>query len=257
MKKNCLSCGVRFIQYSQNLDVVRTSGDQESPEPQGFPHNRGSRGVTASFGPFRPIGNTLSGRRYRLNGTDRITSAQAADLLEAVAFAMEIGLPLRAHVTVMWSLTMAFNDHEGKRAARLREGLKKVLLRRGVPWAGVWVRECKAQTDITHDHLLFHLPLEQCTVAAKQQLEASILRLVGHHGDGVTHGNAVDLTIYFHGADGRYLLKGGGREVWETYRLPSSWRRMQGRIYGKRCGVTQKIGPAARLRSMIIQKDNS
>jgi hypothetical protein len=70
MKKNCLSCGVRFIQYSQNLDVVRTSGDQESPEPQGFPHNRGSRGVTASFGPFRPIGNTLSGRRYRLNGTD-------------------------------------------------------------------------------------------------------------------------------------------------------------------------------------------
>jgi hypothetical protein len=105
-------------------------------------------------------------------------------LLEAVAFATEIGLPLRAHVTVMWSLTMAFNDHEGKRAARVREGLKKVLLRRGVPWAGVWVRECKAQTDITHDHLLFHLPLELCTVTAKQQLEASILRLVGHHGTG-------------------------------------------------------------------------
>src|SRR5262245_1026544 len=106
-------------------------------------------GVTASFGPSGPTGNPFSGRRYRLNGTDRITSAQAGDLLEAVAFATEIGLPLRAHVTVMWSLTMAFSDHEGKRAARVREGLKKVLHRRGVPWAGVWVRECKAQTDIT------------------------------------------------------------------------------------------------------------
>ena len=114
MKKKCLSCGVRFVRHGENLDVVRTSGDQESSEPQGFPPNLGSRGITASFGPLGPTGNPFRGRRYRLNGTDRITSAQAGDLLEAVAFATEIGLPLRAHVTVMWSLTMAFNDHEGR-----------------------------------------------------------------------------------------------------------------------------------------------
>ena len=54
MKKNCLSCGVRFV-HGENLDVVRTSGDQESREPQGFPHNRGGRGVTASFGPSGPV----------------------------------------------------------------------------------------------------------------------------------------------------------------------------------------------------------
>jgi hypothetical protein len=250
MNKNCFSCG-------ENLDVIGTSRDQESPRPQGFPLNQGSRGVTASFSPLGPTGGPSIGRRYRLKGTDRITSAQAGDLLEAVAFATEIGLPLRAHATVMWSLTMAFNDHEGKRAARVREGLKKVLQRRRVPWAGVWVRECKAQTDITHDHLLFHLPPELCTVSTRQQLEATIMRLVGRHGDGVTHGRAVDLTIYLHGADGRYLLKGGGRVVWEEYRLPSSWRRMQGRIYGKRCGVTQNLGPAARLRSLITQRGDS
>jgi len=145
------------------------------------------------------------------------------------------------------ALTMAFDDHDGKRSALVREGLKKVLHRRGVLWAGVWVRECKAQTNVTHDHLLFHLPPSLCTGAGLQQLEVSILRLVGLHGGGVTHQNAVKLTFYLK----RYLLKGGGREVWERYRLPSSWRRMQGRIYGKPCGVTQSLGPAARLRSLM------
>jgi hypothetical protein len=152
---------------------------------------------------------------------------------------------------------MAFNDHEGKRAARVREGLKKVLHRHGVPWAGVWVRGCKAQTDITHDHLLFHLPPGLCTASALQQLEVAIIRLVDRHGHGITDRRAVELTLYLNGADGRYLLKGGGREVWERYGLPSSWRRMQGRIYGKRCGVTQNLGQAARLRSLIVQRENS
>jgi len=177
--------------------------------------------------------------------------AQADNLFEAVAFASELGFHLRAHLTVMWSLTMAFDDNEGKRAALVREGLKKVLHRRQVPWAGVWVRECKAPTDVTHAHLLFHLPPALCTGTALQDLEFAILRLVGLHGDGVTHRDAVKLTIYLNGADGRYLLKGGGREVWERYGLPSSWRHMQGRIYGKRCGVTQNLGPAARFRTMI------
>jgi hypothetical protein len=94
--------------------------------------------------------------------------------------------------------------------------------------------------------LLFHLPPQLCTGTALQGLELSILRLVGRHGGGLTHRDAVKLTLYLHGADGRYLLKGGGREVWLKYNLPSSWRRMQGRIFGKRCGVTQNISPAAR-----------
>ena len=123
--------------------------------------------------------------------------------MEAVAFASEIGLPLRPSNS---ALTMAFDDHDGKRSALVREGLKKVLHRRGVLWAGVWVRECKAQTNVTHDHLLFHLPPSLCTGAGLQQLEVSILRLVGLHGGGVTHQNAVKLTFYLNGADGRYLL---------------------------------------------------
>jgi hypothetical protein len=97
-----------------------------------------------------PDSPTIGRPRYRPNGTDRLTLAQADSLFEAVVFASENGLHLRGHLTVHWSLTMAFDDNEGKRAALVREGLKKVLHRRGIPWCGVWVRECKAQTNVTH-----------------------------------------------------------------------------------------------------------
>jgi hypothetical protein len=111
------------------------------------------------------------------------------------------------------TLNLNVIQHDGKRSAHVREGLKKVLHRRSIPWAGVWVRECKAQTNMTHDHLLFYLPPCLCTGAGLQQLEVSILRLVGLHGGGVTHQDGVKLTLYLSGADGRYLLKGGGREI--------------------------------------------
>jgi hypothetical protein len=47
--------------------------------------------------------------------------------------------------------------------------------------------------------------------------------------------------------DGLYLIKGGGKKVWKIFpRIRKNWRKPQGLIFGKRCGVTQNIGPAAR-----------
>jgi hypothetical protein len=48
--------------------------------------------------------------------------------------------------------------------------------------------------------------------------------------------------------DGKYFLKGGTLAVWEAFGLPHKWRSKlgEGLIAGKRCGVTQNIGPAAR-----------
>ena len=48
--------------------------------------------------------------------------------------------------------------------------------------------------------------------------------------------------------DGKYLLKGATRAVWNAYRVPDKWRskRGEGMVDGKRCGTTQNIGPAAR-----------
>ena len=57
---------------------------------------------------------------------------------------------------------------------------------------------------------------------------------------------AVKLVIHCD-PDGLYLIKGGGKKVWKLFpRIRKDWRKPQGLIFGKRCGVTQNIGPAAR-----------
>jgi len=48
--------------------------------------------------------------------------------------------------------------------------------------------------------------------------------------------------------DGPYLIKGGGAEVWKLFGIRKEHRCSQGIIHGKRCGVTENIGQAARRR---------
>ena len=49
--------------------------------------------------------------------------------------------------------------------------------------------------------------------------------------------------------DGLYLIKGGGPTVWKLFpRIRKEWRKAQGIIFGKRCGTSQNLGPAARRR---------
>jgi lysophospholipase L1-like esterase len=56
--------------------------------------------------------------------------------------------------------------------------------------------------------------------------------------------------------DGLYLLKGGGKQVWKLFpRIKREWRKPQGVILGKRCGVTQSLGPTARLRSLMVKAE--
>ena len=48
--------------------------------------------------------------------------------------------------------------------------------------------------------------------------------------------------------DGKYLIKGGGPKIWKRFGLRKKDRRSQGLICGKRCGVTENVGLAARKR---------
>src|SRR4029078_8338461 len=107
-----------------------------------------------------------------------ISVPQAANIVEAVNFATSIGLPLVAHLTIHWSGTVGFDDHDGTRFAKVREGLAKALLRRGIPVAWVWCRECTAHTDIVHSHLLFHLPAEYRLGRKLDELIVVLERLV-------------------------------------------------------------------------------
>ncbi len=246
----------KSLQRNENLDVVRTSRDQESPEPKGpagelapDPH----LSVVCPF-PAPPARQRTQRGHYRPCGSKYISVPRATNIVEAVKFAKSIGLPLVVHLTIHWSGTVAFDDHDGTRFATVHEGLAKVLFRRGIPVAWVWCRECKKHTDIVHSHLLFHLPAEYRFGPKLAEMEAHLERLVDLHGrdrhgdHGIWSEYAVKLRIH-RDPDGLYLLKGGGPEVWSRFRIKKKWRESQGVIHGKRCGTTQNIGRAAREQS--------
>lgn len=199
--------------------------------------------------------SSVAPRQYGFDGSKCLSLRQAINIIEAVDYARDIGRHLVAHATIHWSGTIAFDDHDGKRFAKVRKGLHKSFLRRGIPGGltAAWCRECKAHTDIVHCHLLFHLPVAYRTGAKLLQIEAALCRLVGRHGDGILGEFAVRLTIH-PDPDGLYLIKGGNRDVWERFKIRKEWRQSQGVIYGKRCGTTENIGRAARRRE-IAQSD--
>jgi hypothetical protein len=148
---------------------------------------------------------------------DIITTATITVIGATITAITAIGdLPLVAHLTIHWSGTIAFDDHDGTRFAKVREGLNKILFRRGIPAAWVWCRECKAHTDIVHSHLLFYLPSEYRSGAKLAEIEAHLERLVDRHGDGILGEFAVKLEIW-PDPDGLYLIKGGGPRVWAQF----------------------------------------
>ena len=131
--------------------------------------------------PAPPVKRRKHRGRYSPRGTKYISVPQATNIIEAVRFAKSIDLRLVAHLTIHWSGTFAFDDNDGTRFAKVREGLAKILLRRGIPAAWAWCRECKAQTDIVHSHLLFHLPVEYRSGPKLAEMEAHLERLVDLH----------------------------------------------------------------------------
>jgi len=226
---------------SKNLDVARTSCDSKSGDAKGIqgevasaPHLSSLCASTAQPNqqPDRPR------RRYRVGGTKYITIQQATNIIEAVKFAKLIGLPLVAHLTIHWAFTEAGDDPDGKRFAKVREGLAKWLRRHGIVFAAAWSLErlSNGRAEVVHNHMLFHLPSEYCS-ERKFQVEEAIYRLIKRHGNGYWAEEVIDLRIH-ENPDGKYLIKGGGRVVWKLFRVRNEHRRSQGIIHGKRCGTT-------------------
>ena len=170
--------------------------------------------------------------------------------MAALCFAREFGGPLNTHVIIHWGGTLAGDDTDGKLFAKFRYLLDKRLRRKfGLELTAIWVRErhrnkhSRRPSEVTHSHLLLHLPT-QYHHAAIQDIE-ELVALVARH---ILDDRTVQLTFPSN-ADGKYLLKGGTKAVWDAFNLPHKWRSKlgEGVIESKRCGTTQNIGPAARL----------
>jgi hypothetical protein len=187
---------------------------------------------------------------------------QASNMMEAVAFARMIDLPLVAHLTIHWAFSDVGDDPDGKLFAKLREGLDKWARRHGFPLTGIWARErmSRGQAEVVHCHLLFHLPVPYRSGKGRREVEEAIYRLMARHGrhagekrgDGYWADNVIKLVIHDN-PDGKYLVKGGGPEVWRLFGVRKDHQRSQGLIHGKRCGTTENIGPSARSRRKTAQ----
>lgn len=152
----------------------------------------------------------------------------AMNMMEALAFAKSIGLPLVAHLTIHWVYTDIGDDPDGKLFAKFREGLAQWAERRGFPLTGIWTRERMSggQAEVEHCHLLFHLPVEYRSGKKLLQIHEAIYRLIGWHGrrDGHKKGDGywadeVAKLVIHENPDGKYLIKGGGPQVWKRFRL--------------------------------------
>jgi hypothetical protein len=179
--------------------------------------------------------------------TDCIRGSSARSLLEASDFAIEIGRPLNTAVDVNWSRTTARDDLDGRSLASFRKAAGRFLRERG--GGGLtctWVRERPASPVARPNaHLNCHVPpglydafvknahrfLPRGCVAC--DADAIFIQLIG--GTGEDYRRRRD-----------YLLKGAHPRA----RLPITRKRIsQGRIHRKRCGMSEDIAPAARLRA--------
>jgi hypothetical protein len=181
-------------------------------------------------------------------------------MMDALAFAREIGLPLNSHLTIHWGGTLAGDDHDGELFAKLRYLLDKRFRRKyEISLTGIWVRErhrnkhMRQSSEVTHSHLLLHLPAKHRRPAMKD-FEDLIALVAGH----IIDDRAVELTFPAN-CDGKYFLKGATSAVWEAFGVPAKWRSKlgEGVIDGKRCGFTQNIGPAAQALRKISKAAGS
>jgi len=63
-------------------------------------------------------------------------------MMEGLAFAQEIGLPLNTHLIVHWAGTLLGDDSDGNLFANFRYLLDKRFRRKfGIALTGIWVRE--------------------------------------------------------------------------------------------------------------------
>ena len=104
-------------------------------------------------------------------------------MMEGLAFAQEIGLPLNTHLIVHWGGTLLGDDSDGNLFANFRYLLDKRFRRKfGIALTGIWVRErhrnkhTRKSSEVTHSHLLLHLPSQYRTAARRDLQEIHRLR---------------------------------------------------------------------------------
>jgi hypothetical protein len=169
-----------------------------------------------------------------------IARRQARNLLDALAFADQIGLRLNVAVDICWPMFSGAVD-DRTRFARCQQRLSKWAKRRGFALTLIWTREL-GKYGSPHTHVLIHVPP---WLMESNEFQFAFERSLEPEG-GATHEKAILIKpAYAPEGKLRYMLKGISRRDAKRFRVRAS---PQGEIEGKRVGCTENIGPRARAR---------
>jgi hypothetical protein len=164
----------------------------------------------------------------------------ADNALTAIDFADQQDHPLNLAVTIHWSFFSGTLCDE-KRLARAQERLRHSLKRRGFNLCWYWTREL-SETGYPHTHIHAHNPFNDHGATFKRLLHLAFAPDGRPDHRGV-HVQPVDDVRGGVVGWWRYLFKGleplAARERGIDH-------KPQGKIVGKRCGLTQNLNRAAR-----------
>jgi hypothetical protein len=183
-----------------------------------------------------------------------LTADQVRNLKAATLHASVIGLPFTRMISVHWQAAGVSLDGMTAATGRYLDLMAKAIRRHGFRTTWLWVHE-NGDGKGGHCHVLAHVPpslIRRITTLQKSWLKAITdrsykrgvvcSRPVGGRvgletGNPAIHALNLDYAL-------SYVLKGADNTASEQENLT----RIEpgGRIIGKRCGVSQNIGPKAR-----------
>lgn len=190
----------------------------------------------------------------RRGWSDAITGRQARELHAAAAFASEVGRPLVYRIHINWNRTALGDDATGAAGAAFRQRLARWLRdpeQDGGPLHAIYVRERPSlPAPKPNDHLHLHLPRR--LFAPLVRAAPALLPAAAHpfEPEAIVVDDAIGRTERARDGALTYLLKGIAPGAARHINIGAFAIRPepQGRVQGKRVGVTETLGPAARAR---------
>lgn len=199
----------------------------------------------------------------RRGWSDFISGRQARELLEADAFAGAIGRPLLYRIHLNWNRTDLEDDVDGSVAAAYRARIARWLRHpdRGQHTLhAIYVRERPVGASAKpNDHIHLHVPAnlaERLPAVAADLLPQAAFPL----GRKAIVVDQIGWTTPARDGALAYLLKStapGAARLMESEGLLAIRPQPQGRVHGKRCGVTENLSRAARERHRIPLAGNT
>lgn len=193
-------------------------------------------------------------RNRRDRSTTALTTRHVANLIAASRHAGAIDRPFTRMFSIHWQAAGVTSDGIVRATGRFLDLMTKALSRHGSATAWLWVQE-NGDGKGAHVHVLANIPAPLAKIIARLQI-GWLRRITGNayrsrviHSDPIGGRLGVEVGNPAHHAANlatalAYVLKGAGEDTAVAFDLTRF--NEGGRCIGKRCGVSQNIGPAAR-----------